>query len=178
MPEPNPTSVKVSVAPASPAGAPKVPSANASISASASANAGANANGKTVLIAEDDPFISRMYQIKLEGAGFQVIVKNNGRDAFEAIKASAPSLAVLDINMPELSGLDVLSALQGDNFDFASMPVIVLTNSSELSDRNKARSFGAEYLVKAELTPRQVLDMISSKLGLEPASSSGKPGHA
>ncbi len=123
-------------------------------------------NRKLILIAEDDPFISRMYQIKLESAGFNVIVKNNGRDAFEAIKSEQPNLAVLDINMPELSGLEVLSALQNDNFDFASMPVIVLTNSSELSDRNVAHSYGAEYLVKAELTPREVLTMISEKLGL------------
>jgi DNA-binding NarL/FixJ family response regulator len=101
-------------------------------------------DAKLVLIAEDDPFISRMYQIKLEGAGLKVI-----------------------INMPELSGLEVLSALQNDNFDFSVMPVIVLTNSSELSDRNTAHSYGAEYLVKAELTPREVLNMISEKLGIE-----------
>ncbi len=129
--------------------------------------------GKTILIAEDDPFISRMYEIKLEGAGFQVILKNNGRDAFEAIKAEHPNLAVLDINMPELSGLEVLGALQNDGFDFSTMPVIVLTNSSELADRQKAQSFGAEYLVKAELTPREVLNMINTKLGLDDA-----PAHA
>lgn len=123
---------------------------------------------KLILIAEDDPFISRMYQIKLESAGFSVLVKNNGRDAFEAIKGEHPDLAVLDINMPELSGLEVLSALQADGFDFTTMPVIVLTNSSELSDRNTAHSYGAEYLVKAELTPREVLNMISEKLGLAP----------
>jgi CheY-like chemotaxis protein len=125
---------------------------------------------KLILIAEDDPFISRMYQIKLEGAGLRVIVKNNGRDAFEAIRSEHPNLAILDINMPELSGLDVLAALQNDGFDFSSMPVIVLTNSSELSDRNKAHSFGAEYLVKAELTPREVLDIISKKLNGEAIS--------
>jgi len=127
--------------------------------------------GKVVLIAEDDPFISRMYEIKLESAGFKVILKNNGRDAYEAIKAEHPNLAVLDINMPELSGLDVLGALQGDSFDFTAMPVIVLTNSSELSDRNRAHSFGAEYLVKAELTPREVLNMINQKLGLGEAKA-------
>ncbi len=130
---------------------------------------------KLILIAEDDPFISRMYQIKLESAGFRVIVKNNGRDAYEAVKAEHPNLAVLDINMPELSGLEVLAALQNDSFDFTSMPVIVLTNSSELSDRNAAHSYGAEYLVKAELTPREVLDLISAKLGLAaPAVEDGK----
>jgi CheY-like chemotaxis protein len=125
---------------------------------------------KLILIAEDDPFISRMYEIKLQGAGLRVIVKNNGRDAFEAIRSEHPNLAILDINMPELSGLDVLAALQNDGFDFSSMPVIVLTNSSELSDRNKAHSFGAEYLVKAELTPREVLDIISKKLSGEAIS--------
>jgi CheY-like chemotaxis protein len=130
-----------------------------------------NYDGKTILIAEDDPFISRMYQIKLEGAGFRVIAKNNGRDAFEAIRSQHPNLAVLDINMPELSGLEVLAALQNDSFDFAAMPVIVLTNSSDLADRNKAHSFGAEYLVKAELTPREVLNIINSKLGIEQSDS-------
>src|SRR6202050_2587189 len=129
----------------------------------------APATNKLILIPEDDPFISRMYQIKLEGAGLRVIVKNNGRDAFEAIKSEHPNLAILDINMPELSGLEVLAALQNDGFDFAVMPVIVLTHSSEASNRKKAEEFGAECIVKADLTPRQVLDMISAKLGNESA---------
>jgi DNA-binding response OmpR family regulator len=127
--------------------------------------------GKLILIAEDDPFISRMYQIKLEGAGFRVTVKNNGRDAYEAVKSEHPNLAVLDINMPELSGLEVLQALQSDGFDFATMPVIVLTNSSDIKDRNAAHNYGAEYLVKAELTPREVLNMITQKLGSKSADS-------
>ena len=122
--------------------------------------------GKTILIAEDDPFISRMYQIKLSSAGFGVTVKTNGRDAYEAIKAEHPSLMILDINMPELSGLEVLAALAADGFDFNATPAIVLTNSSSMDDRKKAGQYGADYLVKAEMTPRQVLDMIDTKLGL------------
>jgi CheY-like chemotaxis protein len=130
----------------------------------------AEANNKLILIAEDDPFISRMYQIKLESAGFRVIVKANGRDAYESIKSEHPNLCILDINMPELSGLEVLSTLANDGIDTKDMPVIVLTNSSELSDRKKALSYGAEYLVKAELTPRQVLDIIDEKLHMGDAS--------
>lgn len=122
--------------------------------------------GKIILIAEDDPFISRMYEIKLESAGFKVILKTNGKDAFDSVKADNPNLAVLDINMPELSGLEVLGALQSDGFDFSTMPIIVLTNSSQEADRKLALSYGADYLVKAEMTPRQVLDMINSKLSL------------
>ena len=154
MPNPTNNAPTPVAAPPSPAAAPSVPAA------------AVDSDVKTILIAEDDPFISRMYQIKLESAGFRVILKNNGRDAFEAVKTEHPNLAVLDINMPELTGLEVLSALQNDGFDFTQMPVIVLTNSSELSDRNTAHSYGAEYLVKAELTPREVLNIIDEKLGL------------
>lgn len=119
---------------------------------------------KTILIAEDDPFILRMYQTKLESVGFTIVTKTNGRDAYESIKANRPDLFLTDINMPELSGLEVLSALQSDGFDFDGMPIIVLTNSSSIEDRKIAHSYGAEYLVKAELTPRQVLDCIVDKL--------------
>jgi CheY-like chemotaxis protein len=108
-----------------------------------------------------------MYQIKLEGAGFRVVVKNNGRDAYESIKGERPSLCILDINMPELTGLEVLQALSNDGVTTKDMPVFVLTNSSEIADRKKALSYGAEYLVKAELTPRQVLNMIAEKLHIE-----------
>lgn len=127
---------------------------------------------QTILIAEDDPFISRMYEIKLTSAGYRVILKNNGRDAFESIKSEHPNLLLLDINMPELSGLEVLGALQSDGYDLTSTPVIVLTNSSQNEDRERAKSFGAEYLVKAELTPKQVLDLINAKLSDAPAGSS------
>lgn len=121
---------------------------------------------KVVLVAEDDPFISRMYQIKLESAGLRVVVKANGREAYEAIKAAAPNLLLLDINMPELTGLELLSALASDNFDFSTMPIMVLTNSSNPEDKKTAQSYGADYLVKADYTPREVLDMIQQKLGI------------
>ncbi len=100
----------------------------------------------------------------MESAGFTVVVKTNGREAYEMIKSNRPDLFLTDINMPELSGLEVLSALQADSFDFTGMPIIVLTNSSSIEDRKIAISYGADYLVKAELTPRQVLDRIVEKL--------------
>lgn len=133
---------------------------------------------KTILLAEDDPFISRMYEIKLTSAGYRVLVKNNGRDAFEAIKVEHPNLLVLDINMPELSGLEVLGALQADGYDLATTPVIVLTNSSRNEDRERAKTFNAEYLVKAELTPKQVLELINTKLASVGAAPDAPADHA
>lgn len=128
-------------------------------------------NGKTIFMAEDDPFISRMYQTKLTNSGFKVEIRTNGREAYQDIKAMHPDLMMLDINMPELSGLEVLAALANDGYDFSTSPALILTNSSDAAMRRQAEGFGAEYLVKAEMTPRNVLDLISSKLGIKPEGS-------
>jgi CheY-like chemotaxis protein len=123
-------------------------------------------NGKTILMAEDDPFIARMYETKLRNAGYAVVIKTNGRDAYEQIKSARPDLMMIDINMPELSGLELLSALAGEGYDFSTSPAVVLTNSGEPADRAAAEKLGAEYLVKAELTPQAVLERINAKLGV------------
>jgi DNA-binding response OmpR family regulator len=132
-------------------------------------------NGKRILIAEDDPFISRMYETKLANSGFEVLVKNNGRDAYQEIKDNQPDLVMLDINMPELTGFEVLSALKNDGFDFNSCPVLVLTNSSNQEHRDLAKGFGVDYLIKAEMTPRDVLERIKNKLNLTAPPETATP---
>lgn len=127
------------------------------------------ANGRTIVLAEDDPFISRMYQTKLSGAGFKVVLSNNGRDAFEQIKAANPDLAMLDINMPELSGFEVIRALLAENSSLRPDKMMVLTNSANPADRATASELGVDYFVKAEMTPRDVLNHINQKLGLASA---------
>jgi CheY-like chemotaxis protein len=124
-------------------------------------------NGKRIVLAEDDPFISRMYLTKLSGAGYEVIVTNNGRDALEQIKELHPDLMMLDINMPELTAFDVVRALQSDGYEFSNSHVVILTNSADPRDRQTASSMGLDYLVKAEMTPRGVLEHISQKLGVK-----------
>lgn len=129
-------------------------------------------NGKTILIAEDDPFISRMYQTKLTNSGYNVVIKTNGRDALATINETHPDMIMLDINMPELSGLEVLSSLANQGYDFSTSPVMILTNSSDADHRKLAESLGAEYVVKAELTPREVLSRINARLGMEAPTAS------
>lgn len=114
-----------------------------------------------------------MYETKLTGAGYTVVLKNNGRDAYEEIKKNPPDLMILDINMPELTGLEVLSALHSDGYDFATSPAVVLTNSAEPGDRMTAEKLGADFFVKAELTPRNVLERINAKLNIG-SSGEGK----
>lgn len=122
--------------------------------------------GKHILIVEDDPFISRMYDTKLKSAGFATTLVANGRDAYEDMKLTEYDLVLIDINIPELTGFEVLKALKNDGNSSLLKKTIVLTNSANPKDRELAEQLGAEYMVKSELTPRQVLERINDKLGL------------
>ena len=125
--------------------------------------------GRTILLAEDDPFISRMYQTKLQSSGFGVLMAANGREAAELVSSDHPDLLMLDLDMPEMTGWQALEKLRTDGFDFSTMPVIILTNSSKPEDRDRAKEYAADYLVKSDITPRQVLDIINEKLGINAA---------
>lgn len=121
-------------------------------------------HGKTIVLVEDDPFIAHMYQTKLTGSGYSVIIEPNGRKALDLIRRLHPSLMIVDVNLPELSGLDLLAILAGENYDFNASPAMVLTNASDPHSQQQAESYGADYLVKADLTPREVLERIEAKL--------------
>lgn len=125
------------------------------------------ANGHSILLAEDDPFISRMYETKLTNSGYKVDKVNNGRDAYDFIKNNSPDLVMLDINMPELTGFDVCKALISDGVPDLAKKIIILTNSANPVDRKMANDMGLEYVVKADLTPRDVVEKINKRLGVK-----------
>ncbi len=127
---------------------------------------GQPSNGKTILLAEDDPFISRMYETKLTNAGYNVTLVHNGRDAYDHIKNETPDLIMLDISMPELTGFEVIKALQASSLSDVIARIMVLTNSADPRNQAMARELNVDYIVKAELTPQEVLVRINKKLGV------------
>lgn len=122
-------------------------------------------SNKKILLAEDDPFISRMYNIKLSGAGYSVETLANGQDVLASLRKSRPDLAMIDINLPELTGFEVLARLEAEGIQTDTMKIIILTNSSKPEDQKTAQHFGAEYMIKADYTPKAVLDKVTNMLG-------------
>lgn len=118
-----------------------------------------------VVVIEDDPFISRMYQVKLAKAGYHIAMGVNGREAVALITQHQPRLALVDINMPEMTGIEAINQLRDDGYDFSQTKVVFLTNSNNPNDIEKAKAMGADYLIKADQTPRGVLELIRKKLG-------------
>lgn len=120
----------------------------------------------TIVIIEDDQVISQMYRMKFESDGFEVHVANSGAEGIDLVKQTQPNLILLDMQMPGMSGDEALSEIR--KHDWGKMiPVIVLTNLGEEEAPKHLRSLGIEsYIVKADLTPRQVVDRVKTALKL------------
>ncbi len=113
-----------------------------------------------ILIVEDDPLMSRMYQKIFQFEKYDVELAGNGEDALETIRKSKPTIILLDIMMPKLNGLQVLDKLKSDP-DTKGIPVIMLTNLASEKDAENAMLKGAvKYIVKSQHEPKAIVDMV------------------
>lgn len=115
-----------------------------------------------ILIIEDDPVLIKMYKTKLVIEGFEVVTALDGLQGLEKLKTFSPDLILLDLAMPKMDGFEFLTEMK-KNKKWEKLPVIVFSNLGQESDMQKAKELGAkDYLVKINLTPRQVVEKIRS----------------
>jgi CheY-like chemotaxis protein len=117
-----------------------------------------------ILIIEDDPLMSRMYQKIFKFEGYNVDFAVNGEDGLEKIRAIKPTLVLLDIMMPKMNGLEVLDKVKLDP-ETKSIPIIMLTNLAGTQDAEAALAKGAvKYIIKSENEPKQVANIVKEIL--------------
>ncbi len=113
-----------------------------------------------ILIIEDDTFLSELYKAELEKNGFHVFQAFDGLDGLAKISLVKPSLILLDLMMPELSGIEVLEKIKKED-NFKKIPVIILTTLRDPDTIKQVINLGAEgYLIKPALTPYQVVEEV------------------
>ena len=117
---------------------------------------------KTILVIEDDRFIGEMYVRSLRKEGYEVDWVVTGTEGYSSATAKSYDLILLDIMLPEAQGTDVLSELRNDTEDkIPNSKVIVLTNFEQDDQSRLAMQAKADgYLIKAEITPRNLLEII------------------
>lgn len=119
-----------------------------------------------IAIIEDDPVISQMYRTKFEADGFDVQLANNGKLGIELVESFLPDLILLDLQMPEMGGADALEIIRKNEWG-KNIPVIILTNMGEEESPKKVRALGINsYIVKANLTPKQVVGRVKEALDI------------
>ena len=120
------------------------------------------------LIAEDDRDIRELVTAKLTASGYQVISYSNGPAALAAVYQHQPAVALLDVMMPGISGIEILTRLQKDPRT-SSIPVILLTAKSQEFDIDSGFAVGAaDYIVKP-FSPRDLVARVNAVIGRTPA---------
>ena len=107
---------------------------------------------KKVMIIEDDHFLSSLMKARLEKEGFTVSQSFDGEEAMQLLKTELPSLIVLDLIMPKVTGFEVLQMISITP-QLDKVPVVILSNLAQDSDIQKAQELGAkEYFVKVKVS--------------------------
>ena len=119
-----------------------------------------------IAIIEDDPSINQMYRMKFEATGFDVQLASDGERGVALVEAFRPDLILLDLQMPKKNGYETLKEIRAHEWG-TSIPVIILTNLGKEEAPKELRELDIKsYILKADLTPSQVVERVKDTLGL------------
>jgi Response regulators consisting of a CheY-like receiver domain and a winged-helix DNA-binding domain len=103
---------------------------------------------RVILVVDDDQSLLVMLSECLSQAGYLSILATNGIEGLKKLEAENPQLVVLDVNMPELDGMQTCRLIRA-NQKFQRLPILMLTGRGDIKDMLEARRMGADdYLVK------------------------------
>jgi two-component system, chemotaxis family, chemotaxis protein CheY len=114
---------------------------------------------KTILIADDSPSLRQMISLTLSGAGYTVIEAVDGLDALNKSENRDIGLVITDLNMPRLSGLDLIRRLRAGALHRFT-PALMLTTESDPAKKQEARAAGATGWIVKPFNPTQLLTVI------------------
>ena len=119
---------------------------------------------KTIMVVDDNPDIITIVKTILEGKGYKVLSAYSGPELLTCLEGQKPDLIVLDIMMPQMDGLEVLTRLKGAP-DTSSIPVILLTAKVQYEDVLGGYKLGADYYITKPFTSTQLVNGINLLLG-------------
>jgi CheY-like chemotaxis protein len=120
---------------------------------------------KKVLIVEDEPDISLIYQQVLIDNGFAVFAAANGEEGLRKIVEISPDFILLDIMMPIMDGKTMLSHLKNDPqyVNFKNIPVVMLTNAGNTDNMRDVKTLGgaSDFVIKSNINPGDVVNIVN-----------------
>lgn len=119
---------------------------------------------KTVLIVEDNELNMKLFRDLLEAHGYSTLQTRNGIEALSLARDHRPDLILMDIQLPEVSGLDVTKWLKEDD-QLRAIPVIAVTAFAMKGDEERIREGGCEAYISKPITVSMFLDTIRHFIG-------------
>jgi DNA-binding response OmpR family regulator len=119
-----------------------------------------------VAIVEDEPAIAHMYRLKFEAEGYKVELAEDGEVGLKLCEDMSPDIVLLDIMMPVMDGTEMLTKMRATDWG-KDIKVLILTNRGKEEAPEELNSLDIySYIVKAEMTPRQVFAKVQEALGV------------
>lgn len=119
---------------------------------------------KFILVVEDDPILKNLLGHTFAGK-YQTLYASDGNEAIALFEAHKPALVLLDLMLPTMDGFAVLENLRSRTDEGKTVPIVIVSNLGQESDREKAKALGAtDYLVKADVAIEEIVAKIESTL--------------
>ena len=125
-----------------------------------------------ILLVEDDAKIARVEKVYLEGAGYRVVHADTGKGAIAEAMKEMPALAVLDLNLPDVSGEEVCQELR----QMGDFPIIMVTAKSSEEERVAGFALGADDYIVKPFSPRELVYRIKAVLRRQQKGEVGSGG--
>lgn len=120
---------------------------------------------KKILIVEDEKLLTKILEMKLGHEGYEIVNAKDGEEGLNLMRQTKPDLVLLDIILPKKNGLEVMQEMRKDS-ELKDMPVIVISNSGQPVELDKAKQLGAlDWIIKTEFDPNEVVEKVKKFLG-------------
>jgi len=137
---------------------------NQEYSEKGSSDAKTSTKNITILLAEDDQFLSSLVAQRLEKEGYRIKSATDGKQVLKVFEETVPDLILMDIVMPEMNGIEVLKLIKKEE-KYKDVLVIIFSNLGQEHEVEEARKAGADdFLVKVNFTLKEVVEKITALL--------------
>lgn len=119
---------------------------------------------KTVLIVEDNELNMKLFHDLLEAHGINTVETNNGKNVLELAREHSPDLILMDIQLPEVSGLEITKWLKDDE-ELKSIPVVAVTAFAMKGDEQKIREGGCEDYISKPISVAHFMEVVQRYVG-------------
>ena len=123
-----------------------------------------DAKAKTVLIVEDNELNMKLFHDLLDAHGYKILQTKDGMEALDIAREHHPDLILMDIQLPEVSGLEVTKWLKEDT-ELKAIPVVAVTAFAMKGDEERIRQGGCEAYISKPISVPRFIETIKSYLG-------------
>jgi CheY-like chemotaxis protein len=115
---------------------------------------------KKILIADDEPYISRVLKLVLQKEGYEVSCVNNGKQALDYYRQTRPDIIVTDVKMPHMTGRELVETIRNTEGD-SEIPIVVMTSTLESENRDWVSEVSSVSFVGKPVSPRELVRIVN-----------------